>query len=203
MAGTRTQEQPELLVRDKAAWRKWLGANHAKSEGVRLVLAKKGTTKPTRLSYAEAVEEALAHGWIDGQAKRRDEASWTQRFTPRRKRSVWSKRNTIIAERLISEKRMHSAGLAEVDRARSDGRWNAAYDGPATIEVPDDLAAALAGKPAAKAMFAILSSINRYAVLYRIQGAKRPETRARRIDQFVSMLGRGETVYPQRQKLSG
>lgn len=203
MAGTRTQEQPELLVRDKAAWRKWLGANHAKSEGVRLVLAKKGTTKPTRLSYAEAVEEALAHGWIDGQAKRRDEASWTQRFTPRRKRSVWSKRNTIIAERLISEKRMHSAGLAEVDRARSDGRWNVAYDGPATIEVPDDLAAALDAEPTAKAMFAILSSINRYAILYRIQGAKRPETRARRIDQFVSMLARGETVYPQRQKLSG
>jgi len=196
-------EQPELLVKNLAAWRRWLGANHAKSQGVWLVFAKKGITSPTSLRYDDALLVALAQGWIDGQGHGRDEGTYAMRFTPRRSRSVWSKRNTIIAERLISEGLMRPAGLAEVERAKSDGRWAKAYEGPATIDVPKDLADALKAKPKAQAMFAILTAQNRYAVLYRIHGAKKPETRARRIEQFVEMLARGETVYAQRKTLSG
>lgn len=193
--------QPELLVKDGAAWRKWLDANHAKSDGVFLVFAKKGAKAPTTLTYDQALLDALAHGWIDGQGRSRDEGTYCVRFTPRRSRSVWSKRNTVTAERLIAEGRMHAAGLAEVERAKKDGRWAAAYEGPAAIAVPDDLAAALKGKPKAKAMFAKLSAQNRYAVLYRIHQAKKLETRARRIEQFVDMLARGETIYPQKARV--
>ncbi len=196
-------DQPELVVKDLAAWRRWLRANHAKSHGVWLVFAKKGTTAPTSLKYDEALDVALAHGWIDGQGHGRDEATYKMRFTPRRSRSVWSKRNTIIAERLISEGLMHPAGLAEVERAKADGRWAAAYEGQSTIDVPADLTAALKADPKAKAMFATLTSQNRYAILYRIHQAKKPETRARRIEDFVAMLARGETVYAQRTRLSG
>src|SRR2546421_2119773 len=202
MTHTRSQELPELVVRDAAAWRKWLGTHHEKSSGVWLVVSKKGTTTPTRLTYDQALEEALCHGWIDGQAQSRDDNSYRLRFTPRRKRSAWSKRNTVIADRLSTEGRMHAAGIAEIERAKSDGRWEAAYQGQATIEVPDDLTAALNAQPAAKAMFQILSAPNRYAVLYRIQDAKRAETRARRIERFVAMLARGETIYAQRKVLS-
>jgi uncharacterized protein YdeI (YjbR/CyaY-like superfamily) len=191
-------ELPELIVRDAAAWREWLANHHADPTGVWLVLAKKGTEKPTSLTYDQALEEALCHGWIDGQAGRRDEATYRQRFTPRRRRSAWSKRNTGIAERLIAEERMHPAGHAEVERAKADGRWEAAYAGPASMEVPPDLAEALAAEPKAQAMFEALNSQNRYAILYRIATAKRAETRARRIEQFVTMLARGKTVYPQR-----
>jgi uncharacterized protein YdeI (YjbR/CyaY-like superfamily) len=190
---------PELMVSDVAAWRTWLGAHCAESSGVRLVLSKSGATTPTSLTYDQALEEALSQGWIDGQAQRRDDATYLVRFTPRRRRSAWSKRNTEIAERLMAEGRMHAAGVAEIERARADGRWEAAYLGSAAIEVPDDLAAALDAEPAAKRMFAVLSSTNRYAVLHRIQEAKRPETRARRIGRFVEMLARGETIYPQRK----
>jgi uncharacterized protein YdeI (YjbR/CyaY-like superfamily) len=192
----------ELIVSDAPAWRTWLDTHHADSGGVWLVLTKKGAVTPTRLTYDQAVEEALAHGWIDGQGQRRDDASYRVRFTPRRRRSPWSKRNTVIAERLMDEGRMHAAGITEIERAKSDGRWHAAYHGPTSIEVPDDLSAALNAEPAAKSMFAILSAANRYAVLYRIQEAKRPETRARRIERFVAMLARGETVYAQRKTLS-
>lgn len=202
MTATRAGELPELIVRDASAWREWLGINHADSRGVWLVVAKRGSTTATRLSYDEALEAALAHGWIDGQAHGRDSTTYRLRFTPRRARSAWSKRNTVIAERLVGEGLMHAAGIAEVERAKADGRWQAAYDGPATITVPDDLAAALDADPPAKAAFALLSSINRYAVLYRIQGARRPETRARRIERFVAMLARGETIYAQRTALS-
>ena len=195
-------ELPELVVKNLAAWRKWLGTNHAKSQGVWLVFAKKGTTAPTTLKYDEALEVALAQGWIDGQGHGRDGGTYRMRFTPRRSRSIWSKRNTIIAERLISERLMKPAGLAEVERAKADGRWAAAYEGPATIDVPEDLASALKASPKAQKMFAILTAQNRYAVLYRIHGAKKPETRARRIAQFVDMLARGETVYAQRKTLS-
>jgi uncharacterized protein YdeI (YjbR/CyaY-like superfamily) len=191
-------ELPELVVRDAAAWRTWLAKHHANPVGIWLVLAKKGTEKPTSLTYDQALEEALCHGWIDGQAGRRDEATYRQRFTPRRRRSAWSKRNTGIAERLIAEDRMRPAGHAEVERAKADGRWEAAYAGPASMEVPADLAEALATEPKAQAMFESLNSQNRYAVLYRIATAKRADTRARRIEQFVTMLARGETVYPQR-----
>jgi uncharacterized protein YdeI (YjbR/CyaY-like superfamily) len=196
------EELPELIVGDASAWRNWLVTHHPESRGVRLVLSKKGAITPTRLTYAEAVEEALSHGWIDGQGQQRDDTTYLVRFTPRRRRSPWSKRNTVIAERLMDEGRMHPAGIAEIERAKSDGRWQAAYLGSAAIEVPDDLAAALDAEPAAKAMFAILSAPNRYAVLYRIHDAKRPETRVRRIEHFVAQLARGETVYAQRRTLS-
>jgi uncharacterized protein YdeI (YjbR/CyaY-like superfamily) len=193
-------ELPELVVRDAAAWRTWLAGHHADPVGVWLVLAKKGTEKPTSLTYDQALEEALCHGWIDGQAGRRDEATYRQRFTPRRPRSAWSKRNTGIAERLIAEDRMRPAGHAEVERAKADGRWEAAYAGPASMEVPADLAEALAAEPKAQAMFEGLNSQNRYAILYRIAAAKRADTRARKIEQFVAMLSRGETVHPQKRR---
>jgi uncharacterized protein YdeI (YjbR/CyaY-like superfamily) len=194
-------ELPELLVADERAWLRWLTAHHAEPRGVWLVLAKKGTTVPTSLSYDEALDDALCHGWIDGQVKRRDDATFRQRFTPRRSRSAWSKRNVAIAERLSGEGRMHESGLAAVAAAKADGRWDAAYAGQAKIEVPADFAAALARRPRASAMFEILTSQNRYSVLLRIDSAKRAETRARRIEQFVAMLARGETVHPQRRKL--
>jgi uncharacterized protein YdeI (YjbR/CyaY-like superfamily) len=189
--------EADLVVSDVAAWRSWLARHVGDPAGVWLVLAKKGTTNPTSLTYDEALEEALCHGWIDGQVRRRDAATYRQRFTPRRARSPWSRRNVGIVERLTGEGRMQPAGLAEVERARGDGRWEAAYAGQSTIEVPADLAAALAAVPKAEAMFGRLTSQNRYAILYRVQAAGRATTRARRIEQFVSMLARGETVYPQ------
>lgn len=187
----------ELLVLDAAAWGAWLAAEHAQASAVWLVLAKKGTLQPTSLTYDQALEEALCHGWIDGQVRRRDEITYRQRFTRRRPRSGWSKRNVGIAQRLIAEDRMKPPGAAEIERAQSDGRWEAAYAGPASIEVPAELAAALAASPAASEMFAKLSSQNRYAILYRIATAKQAKTRTRRIEQFVEMLARGETIHPQ------
>ncbi len=180
------------------AWRDWLAQNHADLTGVLLVLAKKGTTSPTSLSYDQALEEALCFGWIDGQVRRRDERTYFQRFTPRRTRSRWSQRNTMLAERLTGEGRMQPSGIAEVERAKGDGRWEAAYPGPATAGVPTDLAAALAAEPNAKAMFERLTSQNRYSILHRIEAVKRPETRVRKIEEFVAMLARGETVHPQK-----
>lgn len=191
-------ELAELIVPDAAAWRAWLGQNHSDSPGVWLVLAKKQATTPTTLRYDDALEHALCHGWIDGQVRRRDADSYRQRFTPRRPRSAWSQRNTLIAERLIASGQMHPAGLAAVQAARADGRWELAYTSPANSAVPPDLAAALAAEPQAQAMFERLSGQNRYAVLYRLQTAKRAETRAQRIERFVEMLARGETPHPQR-----
>jgi len=193
-------ELPELVVRDAAAWRRWLSKYQAEPDGVWLLLAKKGTTDPTSLTYDQALEEALCHGWIDGQAGRRDDATYKQRFTPRRRRSAWSKRNTDKAERLLAEGRMHPAGIAEMERAKADGRWEAAYDGSAEIEVPPELVAALAAEPKAQAMFKALNSQNRYAILYRLTTAKRADTRTRRLEQFVAMLARGETIYPQKKR---
>ena len=181
-----------LELADGEAWRAWLAEHHADSDGVWLVTAKKGVPGVSR---DDALEEALCHGWIDGQARSRDDATYLQRYTPRRSRSAWSQRNTRIVERLTAEGRMHPAGIAEVERAKADGRWEAAYAGPATIEVPDDLVAALDAEPEAKAMFETLNSRNRYAVLYRIETAKRAETRQRRIEKYVAMLARGETIY--------
>jgi uncharacterized protein YdeI (YjbR/CyaY-like superfamily) len=192
-------EQPELIVKDAAAWRAWLRTHHDDPVGVWLTLAKKGTVEPTSLTYDEALEEALCHGWIDGQVKQRDDATYKQRFTQRRKRSAWSKRNVGKAERLIAEGRIHPAGVAEIERAKADGRWEAAYAGPSSIVVPADLAAALAADPGAQAMFDVLTKQNRYAILYRLTTAKRAETRARLLEQFVSMLSRGETLYPQKR----
>jgi len=196
-------ELPELIVADQDAWRDWLADNHTDPTGVRLVLAKKGTSGPTTLTYAQALDEALCHGWIDGQVQGGDATTYRQRFTPRRARSRWSKRNTEHIARLEAAGRMRPAGRAEVERARSDGRWAAAYAGPATIEVPDDLATALADSARATAMFGILTSQNRFAILYRIQDCKRTDTRARRIAEFVEMLELGETVHPQKRTLDG
>jgi uncharacterized protein YdeI (YjbR/CyaY-like superfamily) len=192
---------PELIVPDAGAWRRWLAAHHDDGAGVWLVLAKKGTTEPTSLTYAQALDEALCHGWIDGQVAPGDSVTYRQRFTPRRTRSRWSARNVGIISRLRAEGRMHPAGEAEVERAQSDGRWEAAYGGAASAEVPPDLAATLRAHPSAQAMFEILSSQNRYAILFRISDAKLPATRERRISQFVAMLERGETVYPQKRTL--
>jgi uncharacterized protein YdeI (YjbR/CyaY-like superfamily) len=196
-----TSDLPELCVPDAAAWRAWLSENHDRPDGVWLVLAKKGTTEPTSLRYDDALDEALCFGWIDGQVRGGGEGVYRQRWTPRRARSPWSRRNVEHVQRLVEQGRMHRAGLAQVDAAKADGRWEVAYAGPAAIRVPPDLAAALAAEPRAQAMFEVLTSQNRYAVLYRLTSAKRPETRARRLQQFVAMLARGETIYPQQRGL--
>jgi uncharacterized protein YdeI (YjbR/CyaY-like superfamily) len=195
------EELPELIVADAGAWHEWLREHHGQPSGVWLVLAKKGTTSPTALTYAQALEAALCHGWIDGQAKLRDDGTYRQRFTPRRARSTWSQRNVHLVARLAKEGRMHPAGVAEVERAKADGRWAAAYPGRAATDVPDDLVAALAKAPRAKAMFAILTAQNRFAILYRLAATRRTETRSQRIEQYVAMLGRGETLYPQKRTL--
>lgn len=189
-------ELPELTVPDLAAWRQWLSERASDSGGVWLVLAKKGTTRPTELTYDQALEEALCHGWVDGQLARGDETTFRRRFTPRRPGSAWSKRNTALVERLVGEGRMRPAGHAAIERAKADGTWHAAYAGAASIEVPDDLAAALAAKPRARKTFEDLDGANRYAVLYRVTTSRRPETRVSRIKQLVAMLDRGETIHP-------
>ena len=196
-------ELPQLIVADAPAWQTWLGGHHDDPTGVWLILAKKGTTEPTSLTYDQALDESLCHGWIDGQVRRRDEYTYLQRFTPRRARSAWSRRNVGIVERLMAEGRMQAAGLDEVTRAKTDGRWEVAYAGQASIEVPNDLAAALAAEPTAKAMFDVLTGQNRYAVLYRIDATKRADTRAQRIEQYVAMLAAGETIYPQNRTRGG
>lgn len=188
---------PELLVGDAPEWRRWLQGNHSTSKGVWLVLAKKGTTRPTTLVYDDALAEAICFGWIDGQLGRRDNETFRRRFTPRNARSPWSQRNVGIAERLLASGRLHRSGEDEIRKAKEDGRWTSAYAGQAKVEVPDDLASALTANPQARAMFETLTSANRYAILYRIGNAKKAETRRRRIEQFVEMLARGETIHPQ------
>ena len=172
---------PELLVTDAAAWRRWLRDQHATSAGVWLVLAKKGTSDPTALSYDDALVEALCFGWIDGQIARRDATTFRRRFSPRSARSPWSKRNVALAEKLTASGRMHRSGEDQVRRAKEDGRWEAAYAGQADAQVPDDLADALTANPRASEMFGTLTSANRYSILYRISTAKKDETRAKRI----------------------
>ncbi len=195
-------EVPELLVADAPAWRDWLAENHESSAGVWLVLTRKGG-QVTSLDYEDAVLEALCVGWIDGQARSRDQESRYQRFTPRRPRSQWSAKNVARVERLEAEGRMHPAGRAAVTAAKQDGRWERAYAGPATAVVPDDLAAAIAANARAQAMFDVLTSQNRYALLYRLGTVKRADTRARKIATFTDMLARGETFYPQRRRPEG
>lgn len=200
MTAREGEPTPELVVADLAAWRCWLADHATASDGVWLVLAKKGTTQPTSLTYDEALDEALCHGWVDGQLAGGPEGTFRRRFTPRRARSTWSKRNVAIVERLVAEGRMRPSGLAAVQRAQADGTWDAAYAGAATIEVPEDFQAALAANRAASAVFARLDAANRYAVLYRIATARRPDTRARRIEQLVDMLAQGETIHPDRKR---
>ncbi|MDL9981543.1 YdeI/OmpD-associated family protein [Microbacterium sp. ASV49] len=189
-------EKEPFVVADVAAWRAWLDENEDTSDGVWLVLAKKGTTSPTTLNYAAALDEALCSGWIDGQKAGGDAATFLQRFTPRRKASLWSKRNVELVARLSDEGRMRPRGQAEIDRAKADGRWERAYAGASTAQVPDDLAAALAAEPAASALFAELDAANRYSVLHRVSTAATPTTRANRIERLVAMLARGETPHP-------
>ncbi len=187
---------------DAAAWRAWLDEHEDTApDGVWLVLARKGQAAPTSLTRTEALEEALCSGWIDAQARSRDDATSLQRYCPRRSRSIWSVRNREIVARLIDSGRMRPRGQAEIDRAQADGRWDAAYAGPATIEVPAALAAALAQSPRATAMWEILTSQNRYAILHRLATAKKEETRLRNAAKFVAMLERGETPHPQRRSL--
>ena len=178
-------------------WERWLDRNHGNEEGVWLKVAKKSSGKRT-VSVPEALEIALCYGWIDGQRKAFDGDYFLQRFTPRRLRSRWSKINRDSATALIERGRMRPPGLAEVERAKADGRWAAAYDSPSKIQPTPELLAALEASPKAKALFEELDSQNRYAILYRVHDAKRPETRTRRIEKFVEMLSRGETPYPRR-----
>jgi uncharacterized protein YdeI (YjbR/CyaY-like superfamily) len=192
-------ELPELLLPNAAAWRAWLAENHATSRGVWLVQHKKGGAV-TSLTYEEALDHALCFGWVDGQIGRRDEGSYVTRFTPRGPKSKWSKLNVANIERLEAAGLMTDAGRAVVESAKADGRWEMAYAGQATAEVPDDLAEAIAANPEAQAMFDALTSVNRYAIIYRLGTIKKPETRARKIAEYVDMLARHETIYPQKRR---
>jgi uncharacterized protein YdeI (YjbR/CyaY-like superfamily) len=192
-------ELEELAVMDAAAWRAWLVEHGADSPGVWLVLTKKGGTT-TALGYEDAVDEAICQGWIDGQLRTRDAASMCIRFTPRRARSAWSAKNVDRVARLTAAGRMQPAGIAQVDAAKADGRWDRAYGGAAGMEPPADLLAALAAQPRAQAWWDVLTSTNRYAICYRLQEAKRPETRARRLERFVADLAEGRTIHPQKQR---
>ncbi|MGM9514643.1 YdeI/OmpD-associated family protein [Roseateles sp. DB2] len=182
------------LFGNARAFEAWLRKHHAKSDGLWLQIAKRGAPEPS-VSYAEAMEIALCWGWIDGQKKSLDDHHYLQRFTLRRPRSIWSKVNVEKVAALIEAGRMQAPGLAQVAAARADGRWARAYDGARTSVVPEDLLAALEAAPDAKAFFATLNASNRYAVLWRIQTAVKPVTRARRIAQLVAMLARGEAIH--------
>jgi uncharacterized protein YdeI (YjbR/CyaY-like superfamily) len=186
---------PTISFASAAEWEEWLETNHAVSDGVWIKMAKKGTGIES-VRYPEVLDSALSFGWIDGSRNALDERYFLQRYTPRRPRSRWSRINREKAERLIAEGRMRPAGLAEVERAKADGRWEAAYESQSSSTVPDDLRRELDARPKAKAFFDGLSSQNRYAILYRLQDAKRPETRARRLAKFIAMLEAGETIYP-------
>ena len=186
---------PPLSFEDQETWFSWLRKNHAASSGVWLRIAKKGANARS-VSYPEAVDAALCFGWIDGQKKSDDEHYWLQRFAPRSEKSIWSKINREKAIRLVELGRMNAAGLREVERAKRDGRWDRAYDSPSGATVPADFQAVLDKLPRAKAFFATLDSRNRYAVLFRIQTAKKPETRAKRIKQFAEMLSQHKKIHP-------
>lgn len=184
-----------VSFRSSAEWEEWLEEHQRESDGVWIEIAKKGTGIES-VRYPEVLESALCFGWIDARREALDDRCFLQRFTPRRPASKWSKINRQTAERLIADGRMRPAGLAEVERAKADGRWERAYESQRTMTVPDDLRRELDARPEAKAFFATLSSQNRYAILYRLQDAKRPETRARRLAQFVAMLEAGQTIHP-------
>ncbi len=183
-----------LSFHSPAEFRKWLAANHAKSDGIWLRIFKKHS-ETASVSYAEALDEALCFGWIDGQKQKHDDQSWLQRFTRRRAKSGWSRINTGHAERLIKAGRMKAPGQAEVDAAKKDGRWKAAYDSQSNASFPDDFLAALSEDPKAKAFFDSLNKANRYAISYRLQTAKKPETRERRMRMILGMLARGEAFH--------
>ncbi len=178
-------------------WSAWLDEHHRSVPGVWLEFARQ-VTGHLVLTHAEALDVALCYGWIDGQTKSLDQDSWTQKFTPRRPGSIWSQKNRQRALELVESGQMQPAGLAAIESAKKNGRWEAAYAAPSCATVPPDLAAALRDDPRAADFFATLNSKNRYAILFRLQTAKRPETRAARLAKFVAMLARGETLHPQR-----
>lgn len=186
---------PPLMFEEQAAWLSWLHKNHATASGVWLRIAKK-IANVRSVSYPQAVDAALCFGWIDGQKRSDDELYWLQRFTPRSEKSIWSKINREKAIRLIELGQMNAAGLREVERAKRDGRWDGAYDSPSGATIPADFQAALNKLPRAKAFFSNLDSRNRYAVLFRIQTARKAEIRAKRIKQFVGMLSQHEKIHP-------
>jgi uncharacterized protein YdeI (YjbR/CyaY-like superfamily) len=192
---TKKPELPIIPITSREVWETWLEKQHTTSDGLWLKIAKKGSGIET-ISYVEALEVALCYGWIDGQKASFDEDYWLQKFTPRRPRSKWSKINRQKATELIERGKMKPAGLREVERARADGRWDAAYDAQSTATVPDDLRRELEKNHRAREFFSKLDSRNRYAILYQIQDAKRPETRARRIAKYVAMLTEQKKLYP-------
>lgn len=177
-----------LILKDVDAWRAWLDENEETSDGVWLLVAKKGTTEPTSLMVADALQEALCSGWIDGQRRSKDETTFLQRYTPRRKASVWSEKNTLFVQELIAQGRMRPRGQLEIDKAKADGRWERAYQGQATAQVPEDLQRALDAEPAAKAAFEALKSQPRYHILHQLMIAKTEKTRAARIARFIAQL---------------
>jgi len=187
--------EPTLHFDDAAAWERWLKKEHARATGVWMRIAKKGAEQPS-VNYPEALEVALCYGWIDALKRNDGPHHWVQRFTPRSARSIWSKINRDKALALVAAGRMRAAGQNEIERAKADGRWAAAYDGGRAATVPPDLQAAFDANPKAQTFFAALDSTNRYAVLFRLQTAKKPETRERRLRQFVEMLARGEKLHP-------
>jgi uncharacterized protein YdeI (YjbR/CyaY-like superfamily) len=188
-------DRPIVLFASENLWEEWLTENYATSQGVWLKIAKKGAEQST-VSYQEALDVALCFGWIDGQKNKFDDQYWLQKFTPRRPRSIWSKVNQEKVAALIEQGRMREAGMKEIDRAKADGRWDAAYAPQSRMEVPDDLQAELDNHPDAKAFFEQLNSANRYAILHRIVTAKKPETRQKRVEKFIAMLKAGEKLYP-------
>jgi len=192
---TTKSDPPIVPFASRGAWEAWLEGQHTTSGGLWLKIAKKRSGIET-VSYDEAVEVALCYGWIDGQVRRFDEDYYLQRFTPRRPRSRWSKVNRKKAKELIKRGKMKAAGLREVERAKADGRWDAAYDAPSTATVPDDLRRELEKNEKAREFFSELDARNRYAILYQIQDAKRPETRARRIAKYAAMLAEQKKPYP-------
>jgi uncharacterized protein YdeI (YjbR/CyaY-like superfamily) len=185
---------PSVPFASDAEWERWLEDNHAESDGVWIEIAKKDSGIES-VRYPEVLDTAICFGWIDGRREALDDRWFLQRFTPRRPRSRWSRINRDKAKRLIADGRMRPAGLAEVERARADGRWDAAYEGQRAMAVPDDLQRELDARPEARKFFEELSSQNRYAILYRLHDAKRPETRARRLEKFVAMLEAGEKIH--------
>jgi uncharacterized protein YdeI (YjbR/CyaY-like superfamily) len=189
------QDLPVIPFVSQREWEAWLEVNHATSKGLWLKIAKQALGIES-LNYDQALEGALCYGWIDGQKAPYDVRYWLQRFTPRTKKSKWSRINRDKVTALIKQGRMQPAGLAQVEAAQRDGRWEAAYEGQRTIDVPADLQAELDKDSAVAAFFAVLSSRNRYAILYRLHDAKKPETRARRLEQFVTMLKEGRKPYP-------
>jgi len=193
------RDLPVIAFKSQLAWDAWLASQPARSKGLWLKLAKKASGIAS-VSKQEAVDTALCHGWIDGQLDSFDDRYWLIRFTPRQSTSKWSEKNRARALQLVELKRMRAAGLSEIERAKKDGRWNAAYAPQSTAQVPDDLCAALAKNKEAKSFFETLDSTNRYAILHRIHDAKKPGTRMARIEKYVTMLTEGQTIHPQKPK---